>query len=136
MKRYGIVLAAALVLAVALGVAARLPRSGPPAATGAAPLPTATLRIEFAEGAARPEVSSVPSNHRVRLALVNAGPRAIRVALAGYEDRVAPGTLAPGATWSGTFVSDRPGEAFAWLVDGEPQGRLSIQGSHLVEDHR
>jgi len=72
----------------------------------------------------------------VQLSLVNTGARAIAPTLAGYEDRFAPGTIAPGATWSGTFVSDRPGEAFAWLIDGEPCGRLSVSGSHLVEGHR
>jgi len=137
MKRYALVLAAALVLALALGAMARLPRrAAAPASEGAAPLPTVSLRVEFEGGAAHPAAASVPANHRVQLLLVNAGPHAITLALAGYEDQVQPGTLAPGATWSGEFVSDRPGEAFAWLVDGEPQGRLSVSGSHLVEGHR
>jgi len=137
MRRYALVLAAALALALALGVVARLPHTAAtPAAGGAAPLPTVTLRVEFDGGTAHPEAVTVPANHRVRLSLVNAGPRAIAPTLAGYEDRIAPGTLAPGATWTGEFVSDRPGEAFAWLVDGEPRGRLSVSGSHLVEGHR
>ena len=137
MKRYGFVLAAALVLALGLGAVARLPRrAAAPASEGAVPLPTVSLRVEFEGGAAHPAAASVPPNHRVRLSLINAGQRAIAPTLAGYEDQVMPGTLAPGATWSGEFVSDRPGEAFAWLVDGEPQGRLSVSGSHLVEGHR
>jgi hypothetical protein len=137
MKRYGIVLAAALALALALGIVARIPRHpGEATAGAAAPLPTASLRVAFADGAANPATASVPANHRVRLTLVNAGTSAITPALAGYEDRVTPGTLAPGGTWSGEFVSDRPGEAFAWLLDGEPVGRLSVSGSHLVEGHR
>jgi hypothetical protein len=137
MKRYAIVLGVALLVALGLGIAARLPhRATPLAAAGPAPLPTTLLRVEFTPGAARPSAASVPSNHRVRLTLVNAGPRVITPSLAGYEDRVIPGALAPGATWSGAFVSDRPGEAFAWLADGEPVGRLSVTGSHLVEGHR
>jgi hypothetical protein len=61
---------------------------------------------------------------------------AVGLALAGYEDRLAIPALSPGATWSGEFIADRPGEDFAWLLDGVPAGRLAVTGSHLVEGHR
>jgi hypothetical protein len=59
-----------------------------------------------------------------------------RLRLSGYEDRVDSGDLAPGATWRGAFLADRPGEDFAWLVGGGPSGQLAVRGSHLVEGHR
>ncbi|MEP7029293.1 MAG: hypothetical protein ABI960_11920, partial [Candidatus Eisenbacteria bacterium] len=82
------------------------------------------------------DAPSVPANHRVLLTLVNRGSHPVVVQLAGYEDRITPGPLAPDSAWSGSFLADRPGEAFAWLVDGEPRGRLAVTGSHLVEGHR
>jgi hypothetical protein len=135
-KRYGIVLTVAVALALGIGLLARAPRPAPRPAPAPAPAPTVALTVTFTDDGARPEAATVPANHRVRLTLVNAGARAIDVKLAGYEDRLAPGTLAKGATWNGAFLADRPGEAFAWLVDGEPRGRLSVSGSHLVEGHR
>ena len=68
--------------------------------------------------------------------LANEGGRFLTVTLAGYEDRVPPAPLGPGATRTVTFLADRPGEAFAFLVDGEPSGRLAVTGSHLPEGHR
>jgi hypothetical protein len=58
------------------------------------------------------------------------------VALAGYEELLPPRRIAPGETWSAEFVSSRPGDDFAWLVDGRPAGRLRVTGSHLEEGHR
>jgi len=60
----------------------------------------------------------------------------VTLSLAGYEDRLAPRALARGARWDTTFIADRPGEDFAWLLDGKPAGQLTVTGSHLVEGHR
>lgn len=136
MNRYLLLLGVTLAAGLALTLAARMPQS-PAARPGAvAPVPGVALRIEFEDGSVLPATAVVPANHRVQLTLVNRGGAAIDVRLAGYEDRVAPGALAAGATWTGTFLADRPGEAFAWLVDGQPCGRLAVSGSHLVEGHR
>jgi hypothetical protein len=72
----------------------------------------------------------------VTLSIVNHGTRAVGIELSGYGDRVHVTGLAPGATWEGEFLADRPGDDFAWLLDGRPAGRLEIRGSHLVEGHR
>jgi hypothetical protein len=129
---------ALVVLAAALGTSAlaRLPRRAPEAAAPPAPLPVVELAIVLEDGRVTPSAAAVPKDHEVRLAIRNRGARAAEVRLAGYEDRLTIAALAPGATWRGSFVSDRPGEGFAWLVDGEPAGRLAVTGSHLVEGHR
>jgi hypothetical protein len=136
MKRYAFVLLIALSAALAIGFLARTPH-GPEARTVSESEPPAdTLRVTFAGGVARPDLASVPAGHRVTATLVNEGDRAISAGLAGYEDRFAPASIAPGASRTVTFLADRPGEAFAWLVDGEPCGRLAVTGSHLEEGHR
>jgi hypothetical protein len=54
----------------------------------------------------------------------------------GYEDRLGAVRVAPDSLWRGEFVADRPGQDFAWVLDGAPAGRLEVAGSHLVEGHR
>ena len=34
------------------------------------------------------------------------------------------------------FTADRPGDDFAWIVNGIPAARLTVSGSHLIEGHR
>ena len=41
-----------------------------------------------------------------------------------------------GANYVHHVLADRPGDDFAWIVDGAAVGRLVVQGSHLVEGHR
>jgi hypothetical protein len=136
MKRYAFVLLAALAVALVLGFAARAPHRGEARTVRASGAPAETLRVAFAGGVARPDLASVPAGRRVTATLVNDGPKPIEAALAGYEDRFARATIAPGESRTVTFLADRPGEAFAWLVDGEPCGRLAVTGSHLEEGHR
>ena len=136
MKRYAFVLAGALVAAVVLGVLGRAPRSRATHASASAAVRTDSLRIVFRDGVASPATASVPEGRRLALTLANEGGRFLTVTLAGYEDRVPPAPLGPGATHTVTFLADRPGEAFAFLVDGEPSGRLAVTGSHLPEGHR
>jgi hypothetical protein len=128
--------AGAALAALALSFVARVPRpaAAPPQAAPAAPVVEITLELG-ADGVA-PEVAQVPKDHRVELVVVNRRPAPASFALAGYEDRVGAGAIAPGATWRASFVADRPGEGFAWLVGGEPAGRLAVTGSHLEEGHR
>ena len=137
MNRYLLLVVLAFGIALALGIVARAPRtSAPRPARVAAEVPADSLRIAFADGAARPEAASIAEGRRLALTFVNEGAQAITVGLAGYEDRVPPAPLAPGASRTQVFVADRPGEAFAFLVDGEPTGRLAVTGSHLPEGHR
>jgi hypothetical protein len=60
----------------------------------------------------------------------------VRLALAGYEHRLAEAVLAPGESRVDTFLLDLPGEDFPWRLDGAPTGHLAVKGSHLVEGHR
>jgi hypothetical protein len=118
-------------------VAARLPRRAPRAtAAPVAAAPAHDLALELRDGAIVPDPVAVPKGARVRLTVRNAGRAPVRLALAGYEDRVAVDALAADSTWSVAFTADRPGEDFPWMADGRPAGRFQVTGSHLVEGHR
>ncbi len=137
--RYGVLLLAIVALAVALSVVARIaPRGGREArgASAPAPAPVVALALEVRDGAVAPEAAQVPKDHRVQLTVANRGTTAARLTLTGYEDRLAIPPLSPGGTWSGEFLADRPGDDFAWLLQGQPAGRFTVTGSHLVEGHR
>jgi len=136
MKRYGSLAVAVLLAAIALAVATRLPRPRVPQAPPPSPVPVAELAIEVRDGVVFPDAASVPKDHRVRLAVRNIGAHVTDLKLAGYESRVSCDSLAAGARWTTEFVSDLPGEDFAWMVGGRPAGRLAVTGSHLVEGHR
>jgi hypothetical protein len=135
MRRYLVLLAVALVAAMGLSLVARRPRRDEPPAP-AAPVQVVTLAVAIEDGALVPAVTSVPKGHEVRLAVENRGRARATLELAGYEDRLAIPALEPGARWSGAFTADRPGDDFAWTIDGRPAGRFAVQGSHLVEGHR
>jgi hypothetical protein len=138
MKRaYLILFAGTVALGLLLvGLGRMAPRRDAPSRAPAPPAPTVSLTIEVKDGGIVPETSSVPKDRRVLLRIVNRGTRPARVALSGYEDRLDDDAIAPGGSWSGEFVADRPGDDFAWLLDGEPCGKLSVTGSHLVEGHQ
>lgn len=135
-RRYLLLLAGITILAAVLALlgrpSARSPR--PDAAVIAAPVVDLTLTI--AGGRVTPPVTSVAKGSRVRLRVDHRGDRPSRLALAGYEDLITIPTLQPGAVWTGEFAAERPGDDFAWLLDGEPRGRLAVTGSHMVEGHR
>jgi hypothetical protein len=135
MKRYVLLLAAAMAAAALLAAVARRPAPRE-VAVPAAPLPVATLRFSVVDGALAPGTGAVPKDHLVRLEVRCRGGRAATLALAGYEDRLPPHRLTPGETWRAEFTADRPGDDFAWLLDGRPAGRLRVTGSHLVDGHR
>jgi hypothetical protein len=71
----------------------------------------------------------------VTVTVENRGPGTRTIALAGYEEQVHL-AVPPGGTARVTFRADRPGDDFAWLVDGEPAGTLAVSGSHLIEGHQ
>lgn len=136
MSRYRVLFVAVAVIAVALAIVARRPRQAHAPVAAVTAVPSVDLTVSFSDGSADPAAGSVPKDHRVRLTLVNRGHRPAVIDLAGYEDRLPPVTLAPGDTWRGEFLADRPGEDFAWRMDGAPCGRLAVTGPHLVDGHR
>ena len=134
-RRYGWLLLALLLAALVLAPLARRARPRAAAAPTAVPAPTVALTL-VARDRIEPADSVVAKNVRVQLAVTNAASRPVRFALAGYEDRVSAAVIEAGATWRVEFLADRPGEGFAWLLDGEPAGTLTVAGSHLEEGHR
>jgi hypothetical protein len=83
-----------------------------------------------------PPFATVPKGTRVLLSVTNRRRLPVEVALPGYEDHLPSFRLRAGETWRGAFLADRPGEDFAWMIDGSPAGRFTVAGSHLVEGHR
>lgn len=139
MRRSYLILAGVVTaLAVALTVMGRLPRSDRAGRVedAAESVPALALALEIRGGGIAPSLAQAPKDHRVRLSVTNRDAVPARLALAGYEDRITIPVIAPGATWTGEFLADRPGDDFAWLLDGVPAGRLAVTGSHLVEGHR
>ena len=124
-----------VMLAVVITVLGRPQRVERPSAPPAA-APVVELMLAIDGGRLSPAMTSVPKGARVRLRVAARGARGARLALAGYQDRLAIPPLAPGAMWTGEFIADRPGDDFAWLLDGVPAGRLAVTGSHLIEGHR
>ena len=138
-RRYVWLLAASAAVALLLTMwgGMRTRRSVAPGAPDAAWTRPVELEVVIGpDGGMTPPSMTVEKGARVLARLSNAGHRAVRVELPGYEDRLAAVTIDPGATWTGEFLADRPGEDFAWLVDGTPAGRLLVSGSHLIEGHR
>jgi hypothetical protein len=135
-RAYLALLGGVAALAVVAGLAAHAPGRARPAAPAAPAMQRAALALEVRDGRVAPDPAAVPKGRAVTLAVTNRGPRAIDFRLAGYDERVHAPAIAPGATWRVEFVSDLPGEDFAWFVDGQPAGRLAVTGSHLVEGHR
>lgn len=134
-RRYLWLFVAALAAAGIAGMAARGTRTPVPesAPETAAALPV-SVEIQAHEVVA--STPSIPAGSRVVLTVTNSSAAPAWMRLAGYEDRVDTGPIAPGRTVRITFVADRPGERFAWIVGEEPRGRLDVTGSHLVEGHR
>ena len=135
MRRYGILFVVAAVLSIVVfNLGGRL--AVPPRLAPAAQPDSVAVTLTLTDQGVEPPLVTVPKDQRVVLTIVNHRRLASGVSLQGYQDAFMAGILAPGATWHGSFVADRPGEDFAWIVEGEPTGRFIVQGSHLVEGHR
>ena len=130
---FGVILLTAVVLALV-----RAPQSASTqhARAAAETTPAETLMLLVTDGNVTPAYAAVPKGARVRLIVKNRGTTAAALALAGYEGRLTVPRLEPGASWSGTFQADLPGDDFAWMADGKPAARFAVTGSHLVEGHR
>jgi hypothetical protein len=134
-RPYVLLAAGILVLGVALSMLGR-PRHAEAPRTAGAESPVVDLAIVIEAGKISPAATSVSKGDRVRLRVECRGAMIARLALAGYEDRLDIPSLEPGRTWTTEFLADRPGEDFAWLLDGQPAGRFMVTGSHLIEGHR
>ena len=132
-------LAIALCAGLAAGALSLLlarPRTASAPGEGAAPAESVSIALDVRADEVHATRLAVELGNAVRVAATNHDTVPVRLTLAGYEDRLDIGVLAPGSTWRGAFLADRPGEDFAWLVDGRPAGRFAVTGSHLVEGHR
>ena len=135
MKRYLMLFGSALVFGVALMLVARTVHMPAPPAPKVAEIPSVDLALTLTQQGISPENSTVPKDHRVRLTIVNRRRDRVGLALHGYQDKLMIGWIDPDSTWRGEFLADRPGEGFAWELEGEPVGKLSVLGSHLVDGH-
>lgn len=122
--------------AVALAAFARAPKQAMRTAPRPAVASAAAIHIEIVSGAVRPERSEVPKGSTVVITVVNRDERPHSLSLAGYEGRSASISVAADGNAVIRFLADRPGEDFAWIVDGHPAGRLAVLGSHLEEGRR
>jgi hypothetical protein len=135
MRRYAVLLAITLIAALLLPGAARRLRARAEAPAPAA-IPEAILTLTLDGARVAPERGAVPKDHRVRLTVTNVGAAPVTLELAGYQDVLPAHDVPAHGRWEASFLADRPGEDFAWLLDGQPAGVLSVTGSHLVEGHR
>ena len=136
MKRYAWLLIVGVLASAAGLLAVRQLRGAAPAAEATPTPETSTLALVVGADRLEPELASVPKGHMVSLEVRNDRETPVTLLLQGYEDRLTVGPIAPGETWRGTFLADRPGEAFPWRVGDMAVGRLAVLGSHLVEGHR
>jgi len=135
-RAYLVLFVTILALGAALALLSRLPRHEAPRPTPPrAALPAAISLTLDAVGAIVPERSTVSKGSEVTLTVSNQGRATHVLSLAGYEAEVHLAVPA-GRTARAVFRADRPGDDFAWLVDGVPAARLAVGGSHLVEGHQ
>ncbi len=134
-RRYGLLAILLVAAALLLALASRMPQRRASDAPAPAAAPGTQLALAWRDGHLDPEHASVAKGDRVALTLVNHDATPLTLSLAGYDDRVRI-DVAPGATWTGSFVADLPGDDFAWLQSGRPVGILRVTGSHLEEGHR
>lgn len=138
MKRPYLWLALAVIAAAAVVTAlGRAPADRRSEGVATAPVKrTVEVALQTRDGSVSPGLVRVEIGTHVRLTVSNTGTHRAALTLPGYEDRVRVPELDPGKSWTGEFLADRPGDDFAWAVNGKPAGRLVVSGSHLVEGHR
>lgn len=136
-RAYVWLLGAVIACAIGLSAVAHAPgRRASGNSTYQAPAPTVPVALTLRDGTIAPAVTQVEKGERVLFHVTNAGSNRASLALLGYEDRLPAITLAPGSDWKGDLLADRPGDDFAWMVNGKPVGRFVVAGSHMVEGHR
>ena len=138
MKRWLWILLGALVLGGLTSGLMRWQASRPEATpAGAAVLPRADVEADLTPEGLGPYRIQVPKDSDVHL-IVHASPRAKEgsLVLLGYEDSAKPLFLGPGQAGEIVFASTRPGDDFAFTLEGNVVGRLEVTGSHLEEGHQ
>lgn len=78
----------------------------------------------------------VPSGSDVTLTLANQRDTEVVLDLAGYTDRLGVQHVPAHGRATLRFLADRPGDDFAWMLNGQPAGRFAVTGSHLQEGHQ
>lgn len=136
MKRLLTLLAVVLVAGALTGMLSRGWRPAGPAPAPKVAQPEYDLALTVTGRRVMPEAVAIPKHRLVHLSVTNRDTRPVTLSLAGYEDRLHTAPIPPDSTWRGTFLADRPGEGFAWQVNGMALGRLDITGSHLEEGHQ
>jgi hypothetical protein len=137
MKRYLGLLVVVIALGLVAMVARRTIRTAPESGARPAARPVVALDLTItSDEHITPAVAAVPKDHLVRLTVTNRHRRQVTLTLMGYQDRFGVAYVAPDSVWRGEFVADRPGEAFAWMLEGSPVGKLQVTGSHLEEGRR
>jgi hypothetical protein len=136
-KRYLVLLAIVILVGIAAVVATRARRDAAGPARGADARPEVALAIAITpEGEIDPASAAVPKDHLVRLTVTNHYRRQITLTLMGYQDRFGVAYVDADSVWQGSFVADRPGDGFAWILEGAPVGRLEVTGVHMIEGHQ
>jgi hypothetical protein len=135
-RAYVMLFVIALAGAAVLLAVGRRPHERGPARASAPAAPLEDVRVTLHARGTTPDRLTVRLGARVTAHARNADGGAHTLSLAGYDDRVGVVTIAPRDSATLVFLADRPGEDFAWLVDGQPAGVLVVAGSHLVEGHR
>lgn len=136
-RPYFWLLGGVVALALALTLLGRAPlRNVEVSDTPLAPAPAVEAALEIRSGMISPSVVSVSKGDRIALIVTNADRSRAELTLLGYEDHISGIAIESGASWKGELFADRPGDDFAWVVNGRPAGRLAVSGSHLVEGHR
>ena len=136
MRRYALLFVALTLIGLGLNAWFRRARLESPAPARAAEAAIDVALTITPESRIEPTEIAVAKDTRVRLTVTNRHRLAVSLALMGYQDRFAVAYLQPDSVWRGEFLADRPGDDFAWMLEGAPVGRLRVTGSHLVEGHR
>jgi hypothetical protein len=136
MSRYLKLLAGAFAIGLVLMFVARSLHAPALIAAKTPEIPSVALALTLTRDGITPANASVPKDHHVMLTITNHRHDRVGLSLHGYQDRLLIGWIEPDSTWRGEFLADRPGDGFAWMLEGEPVGKLAVEGSHLEDGHR
>lgn len=137
MKRLVLIAAVTVGAALVLGVLLKRAPTDTAAVRTAAPAPPHRVEAELTAQGMQPAKVRVPKDHEVHLIIsASADAREGLLAVVGYEDRIESVDIGPGLARELVFVSDRPGDDFAFRLGAEIVGRLEVTGSHLEAGHQ
>ena len=136
MARYRWILVFAVLGALAVSILLRMPQRAVARTAAPAQVDTLAVAVDVFADHVETQPQTFAVGRTVALTVTNHRAAPLRFALTGYQDCVPAAAIAPNAPAHITFIANRPGDQFAWLIDGSPMGRLDIRGSHLVEGHQ